>query len=306
MKFLFALALVTVVSCNVLKSINDNLRERPELSSLSKLLVSPGFETVRDVLSSPGNFTLFAPNNAGVASSFYLAESAGDSRNATLKYHLLGSRVTSNNLSPLQFPNTLDSDPDYVQIGGKGQVLEIQRNSNGGIFIRDGARRLARVVVADILCSNGVVHIIDEVLIQPVQLLFLFFPLPSGLSGFDLFSRACSFCNLQARLNSSSLTVFAPSDEAFVNAGFSDLTIEELTPVLLFHIVPFVAYSTDIKNGMVAPTLRDLPVTLTIENGQISVNGANVINPNFITNTGVIHVIDQVLVPPNFALKRRK
>ena len=98
-------------------------------------------------------------------------------------------------------------------------------------------------------------------------------------------------------------TVFAPTDEAF--AALPEGTVEELlkpenidqlTAILTYHVVPGKVMSTDLSNGMEAATVEGSEVTIMTEGG-VKVEEANVVTADIETSNGVIHVIDQVILP---------
>ena len=97
-------------------------------------------------------------------------------------------------------------------------------------------------------------------------------------------------------------TVFAPTDEAF-NKLLKDLGItadellarNDLKDILLYHVLPGKVMSTDLKDGMQAETLAKKNVTITLN--PVQVNDAKVVTPDVAASNGVIHVIDQVLLP---------
>lgn len=97
-------------------------------------------------------------------------------------------------------------------------------------------------------------------------------------------------------------TVFAPTDEAF-NKLLKDLGItaeellarKDLKDILLFHVLPGKVMSTDLKEGMQAETLAKKNVTISLD--PVQVNEATVVTPDIAASNGVIHVIDQVLLP---------
>lgn len=99
--------------------------------------------------------------------------------------------------------------------------------------------------------------------------------------------------------SSSDITIFAPNNDAFqaIAAATADLSIEDLTAILQYHVVPSVAYSTDLSNTTL-PTLHgsELEITITPD-GATFVDGARIINTDILIPNGVVHVIDQVLSP---------
>jgi uncharacterized surface protein with fasciclin (FAS1) repeats len=98
-------------------------------------------------------------------------------------------------------------------------------------------------------------------------------------------------------------TVFAPTDAAFalVPQPIIDALIADptgiLTFILTYHVVPSVALSTDLSDGMVITTLSGVDVNVSIINGDVFINHAQVIVADIVTDNGVVHVIDAVIAP---------
>jgi transforming growth factor-beta-induced protein len=101
------------------------------------------------------------------------------------------------------------------------------------------------------------------------------------------------------------LTLFAPTDDAFA-AALTDLGLtadelladkETLTSILTYHVVAGEVLSTDLTNGMKAPTVNGADLKVDLSNG-VKINGAKVTTPDIKASNGVIHVIDSVLLPP--------
>lgn len=106
-------------------------------------------------------------------------------------------------------------------------------------------------------------------------------------------------------------TVFAPTNDAFealfaklgVN-GIEDLTKDQLTPILLYHVVSAAVWSKDIESGQV-PTLNDMAsVNVKITESKVMVDKSNVVVADVKASNGVIHVIDKVLVPETKTAKK--
>jgi transforming growth factor-beta-induced protein len=99
-------------------------------------------------------------------------------------------------------------------------------------------------------------------------------------------------------------TVFAPTNDAFealfaklgVN-GVDDLTKEQLTPILLYHVVDGAVWSKDIKSGQVSTLNETASLQVKASKNKVMVNNSNVVTADIEGSNGVIHVIDQVLVP---------
>ncbi len=97
-------------------------------------------------------------------------------------------------------------------------------------------------------------------------------------------------------------TVFAPTDEAFaaLPEGTVDALLADpaaLAAILTYHVIPGAVMSTDLTEGMTAATVNGAEVTITLEGGA-KINGANIVQADIATSNGVIHVIDQVILPP--------
>jgi uncharacterized surface protein with fasciclin (FAS1) repeats len=99
-------------------------------------------------------------------------------------------------------------------------------------------------------------------------------------------------------------TVFAPTDAAF--AALPAGTVEDLLKpenkdkliaVLTYHVIPGKVMSTDLSEGLKAATVQGAEVTITLEGGA-KVNGAMISAADIAASNGVIHVIDQVILPP--------
>ncbi len=97
-------------------------------------------------------------------------------------------------------------------------------------------------------------------------------------------------------------TVFAPTDEAFaaLPAGTVEALLADpakLASILTYHVVSGKVMSTDLTEGMMAPTVNGAEITITLDGGA-KVNGANVTAADIAATNGVIHVIDAVILPP--------
>jgi len=119
---------------------------------------------------------------------------------------------------------------------------------------------------------------------------------------FKTLSVALAKTGLAGTVSSNRLTVFAPTDEAFASIGLnhrnivSELGVETLRTILLYHVVGDIVYSGDLSNGF-APTLNGASVEVNLDNG-VKINDANVIIADINARNGVIHAIDTVLLPP--------
>jgi transforming growth factor-beta-induced protein len=230
-------------------------------------------------LKGDGPFTVFAPTDAafaklGVDISMLSKEELTD----ILLYHVVAASVMSTDL-----------ENGFVQTAG-GYSIEINTD--------EGARiNTARVIQADVMATNGIIHVIDEVLLPPsediVDKAISFTP-----DEFNTLVSAVVQADLVSILKSEGpFTVFAPTDAAFENLGvdLATLSKEALTNILLYHVVPASVFSSDLSEGSVE-TANGASIDISLDGG-VRINDSNVIIANVQTTNGVIHVIDQVLIP---------
>lgn len=145
-------------------------------------------------------------------------------------------------------------------------------------------------------------------------------PMADGPTVVDLAASDESFSTLVAAIEAAELTevlsgegpytVFAPTNEAF--EALPEGTLEQLllpenrdllTQILTYHVVPAEVMAADVASGE-APTVAGAPISIMVDEttGEIMVNEAAVVMPDVVASNGVIHVIDQVLLPPDLAL----
>ena len=181
----------------------------------------------------------------------------------------------------------------------QGQDVMVTINANG-VFINN-----AQVIVADILADNGVVHVIDAVLVPQNN------PVPTTVV--DIIVNSPAHNTLEAAVIAAGLaddlagdgpfTVFAPTDAAFaaLPVGVLDALLADptgaLAQVLLYHVVSGEALSSSLTNGQTITTLQGQDVVISITGGNVFVNDAQVVMADIMADNGVVHVIDAVLTP---------
>lgn len=268
-----------------------------------------------NALSANGaNLTVFAPvNNAfraiGYPSAAYINSNVTSPADiAKLKnvllYHVLGAKVPS---SAITGTNT-----GVATL--KGDSIYATKNA-AGVFING-----VKVVQADVAASNGVIHVIGSVLMPPSgNLLATAVALGANTtpSGFSLLVAAVLRADMSAAGNpiSSALssagpfTVFAPTNQAFIDAGFPTTAAinaapaADLAKILLYHVVPARVFSSDLVNNSTPGTALGGTNTVTITlppakvKGQANTSASNIVAADVVTTNGVIHVIDRVLLP---------
>jgi len=241
------------------------------------------------VLSGAGPFTLFAPTDAAfnLLPAGTVTALLNDIPQLTdiLKHNVAGDSVMSGMLSNGQVVTTLLGTNVTVTISG------------GNVYIDN-----AMVTIADIVADNGVVHVIDAVL------------LPSTPSNtiYDIVSNSADHTTLKVAIDACALdgvlsgagpfTLFAPTDAAFnllpagtVTALLND--IPQLTDILKHHVVGASVMSSMLSNNQVVTTLLGTDVTVTISGGNVYIDNAMVTIADIAADNGVVHVIDAVLIP---------
>jgi uncharacterized surface protein with fasciclin (FAS1) repeats len=128
----------------------------------------------------------------------------------------------------------------------------------------------------------------------------------SSNGSFDTLVAAVSAADLAATLSGPGpFTVFAPTDTAFaaLPAGTLDELLlpanqDQLTDILTYHVISGEVQSTDLMDGMTATTVNGEEVTIGVGSTGVTVNGASVVTADIEASNGIIHVIDEVLLPP--------
>jgi uncharacterized surface protein with fasciclin (FAS1) repeats len=260
------------------KDIIDTALAAGTFTKLAAALTTAGLV---DALKGEGPFTVFAPDDAAfdafeAANPGVLAGLTKDALTTILTYHVVaGAAVQSTALKDEGVFTTLSGSPILI-------------DTTGGVKVDD-----ATVKTADVKASNGVIHVINKILIPPKDDIVAtavaagtFTKLASALTSADLVT------TLQGK---GPFTVFAPTDAAFAKLATVP-TGAALKNVLLYHVVAGAVGSGDLKAGPVPTQLTGKSVTVSLTGG-VKINDSTVTTANILTKNGVIHVIDTVLVP---------
>jgi transforming growth factor-beta-induced protein len=155
------------------------------------------------------------------------------------------------------------------------------------------------VTTADIEASNGVIHVVDKVILPPTVV-----NIALANDNFTTLVQAVVKAGLVDALSSEGpFTVFAPTNDAFDAlftqlgvSGVEDLTSEQLTPILLYHVVSGNVVSTELTSGEVGTLNGDKNLTVDLSSG-VKINESSVVAADIQGANGVVHVIDKVLIP---------
>jgi transforming growth factor-beta-induced protein len=238
-----------------------------------------------------GEYTVFAPTNDAFASllsslGVTLDDLTAEDLTPILAYHVIGSKAMSSGLSTGYF-NTIYSAVENYPVSMYIEVGE-------GVTINNSTS----VITPDVETSNGVIHVIDQVLI-PTSVV----DIASNNSNFTQLVLAVVKAGLVDVLNAPGpFTIFAPTDDAFMALyaalevnGIEDISAEALIPILQYHVINGNVRSTDLSEGPVSTLNGDITFSLA---GPVTINGDTEVTATDIQGAnGVIHVINKVLVP---------
>lgn len=291
---------------------------RGSFVNLSAALDAAG---MADLLAT-GQVTVFAPNDGAFITLLNdLDMSLNDLlANQTLlqnvlAYHVVPGIVTSSDILNGVVPGAVETSHGAAVTFGYDDLTS-------RVTLNDGA---ASIEQADIYTSTGIVHIIDNVLMPPTINELSLMPAAGEVAepvtgqtienisenSFVVLTAAVRAAGLSDELSSGEYTLFAPNDGAFLtllndlDMSYADLLANQtlLQNVLTYHLVPGTVTAEQIQNGVGAlQTVNGAtlsfgfnPATsrVTINNGAASVE-----QPNIFATNGVVHIIDNVLLPP--------
>ena len=268
-------------------SIFDIIENSEVHNTLEAAIVAAGLD---ETLSNDGPFTVFAPTDdvfsvipAGVLETL-LADPTGLLTDILLN-HVVSGTAMSTDLADGMMITTL-------------QGTEIIISSNDDVVMIGNAM----VVTADITADNGVVHVINAILMPDM---------PTN-SIFDIIENSEVHNTLEAAIvaagldetlsNDGPFTVFAPTDDAFnvIPAGVLETLLADptgqLTQILLNHVVSGTAMSTDLADGMMITTLQGTEVLVSSNDGVVMIGNAMVVIADITADNGVVHVIDAIIM----------
>ncbi len=321
-----------LITDNSDRTVAEAADRRTELSSLiAALRAADG--NLYDVLGGAGPFTLFAPSDAafadlagalGFSDAGALLEGVDGATLATiLTYHVVPERVTS---------GALEDGGELATVQGE----TVQISLADGVKVLDKTERpetstSATVTEADDLASNGVIHIIDKVLLPQsiIDALAIdtrptILQLAVASDGLSILEAAVLKAGLDGALsgtnndednNELGYTVFAPTDDAFVALLESlgddynslddfdnDLEMSLLSTILTYHVLPVRVAAAGLAAGDQA-TLAEVDLGIVASGASFALDDASDDNANITAtdidgSNGVVHTIDKVLLPP--------
>ena len=277
------------------RNIVELAQNTPDLSILVEAVTAAGLASTL----STGTLTVFAPTNAafaalltelGVTKEALLANKP--LLTAVLTYHVLGSKVMRADV-PLGKAITPVS----------GGFFKIE--SNNGLKITDGRNRMSTITSTDVQASNGVVHLVDKVLLPADKDIVA---TASALPDFSILVEAVVAAGLVTTLQGTGpFTVFAPTNAAFA-ALLTELGVSKaellantalLTKVLTYHVVSARVLKAEVPVNTAITTVQGQ--TFTINSSLVitdqNMRTSNITAADVFTSNGVIHVVDKVILP---------
>ncbi len=275
------------------KDIVDTAISAGDFGTLVQAVQAAGLE---DALRGEGPFTVFAPTDAAFAAlpdgtlESLLADPTGELQQILL-YHVLNGQVMAADVADGLVASTLQgTDVNFAIDGSK-------------VTIND-----ASIVLTDIEASNGVIHVIDTVILPPSQdaaALMDIVDTAISAGDFGTLVQAVQAAGLEEALRGAGpFTVFAPTNAAFamLPAGTLESLLADpmgqLQQILLYHVIPGEVLAEDVSDGLVATTLQGADVNFAVEGSKVTINDANITATDIRAANGVIHLIDRVILPP--------
>ncbi|MDF4222438.1 fasciclin domain-containing protein [Maribacter sp. M208] len=325
-KVLLPQAAIDFVTSLQLKTIVDTAVATDDLSLLVEALIQADAGLV-ETLNSEGPFTVFAPTNAAFVA---LLETLGDDFNSVADFDtdeekaLLTKILTYHVVAGVSAYSTDLSNGQVIETV-QGETISIALTDNG-VEIMDATETNANVALADVAATNGVVHVIDKVIL-PQEVLDMLAAMSLrtiveiAVDTDDLSVLVDALGQADAGLvetlsGDGPFTVFAPTNDAFVAlldalgenynsiADFdTEAEKELLTTILTFHVVSgTAAFSTDLSDGQAIATVQGENVGINIKDGTVHVEDASEDNASVViadveASNGVVHVINKVLLP---------
>jgi uncharacterized surface protein with fasciclin (FAS1) repeats len=261
--------------------------------SFKTLAAALGAANLVDTLKGKGPFTVFAPTDAAFAKlpkgtvATLLKKQNLPTLTSILTYHVVAGNMPA---------KMVLKQAGLVTLNGQRASLAIDKMSKASIAG-------ATIVTTDIQCSNGVIHVIDAVM------------MPTSGNIVDVASKAGTFNTLIAAAKAAGLvgtltskgpfTVLAPTDAAFAKlpAGTVEMLLRpenkaKLASILTYHVVAGRAFAADVAKATSVKSVQGSAIKITAKNGKVMANNATIVATDINASNGVVHVIDQVIMPP--------
>jgi len=288
--------MIRILACSLFLAAaapaKDIVETAVDAGSFRKLAAALGAAGLVEPLRGDGPFTVFAPADAAFEAlpeqelARLLSDEGRPDLRRLLTFHGVPGRITASALLTMGRAETLN-----------GQPLRLR--------VEDGRLRVneATVVTADIACRNGVIHVIDRVLLPEQRSIVEIAASNDSLSTLVAAVKAAGLA--EALSGDGPFTVLAPTNEAFAKLP-RDVREQLLRPenrgrlasILKYHVIPARATAAKAVTLRQAATLEGSPVSFTYRDGRVQAGRAGVVAADIPARNGVIHLIDHVLLPP--------
>lgn len=274
------------------KNKKDIVETALAAGSFKTLAAALGAANLVDTMKGKGPFTVFAPTDAAFAKlPKGTVESLLEKKNLPTLTNILTYHVVAGKMPAAKVLN----QKGLIALNGQRAPLALVK----------GKASIAgsQIVTTDIHCSNGVIHVIDSVM------------MPETGDIVDVAAKAGTFKTLIAAAKAAGLvdtlkgkgplTVLAPTDEAF--AKLPKGTVEsllkpenkaKLAEILTYHVVAGRAFAADVAKAKSIKTVQGSAIKITAKKGKVMANNANIVATDINATNGVVHVIDAVILPP--------
>ena len=261
--------------------------------SFATLLKAATAAGLVDTLKGAGPFTVFAPTDAAFAK---LPAGKLDSLLAdlpTLKsvllYHVVSGKVTAAQVTSLTTAKSVEGSAISIAVKDGKVVL------NGS----------STVTATDVMASNGVIHVIDTVILPPAMAAKDIVDTAAAAGTFATLLKAATAAALVDTLKGAGpFTIFAPTDAAFAKLPAGTLegllaNPAKLKSVLLYHVVSGKVLAAQVVGLTSAKSVEGSSITIAVKDGKVVLNGSSTVTAtDVMASNGVIHVIDTVILPP--------
>ena len=286
----------------------DNLADVAQQKGFTALVAAATKANLVTTLSSPtANLTVLAPTDAafttlatrlGFPSATAMVNALPASALASiLTYHVLPTRKTAADLMA-------GAQPTLYSFGGTPTTVAV--TTSGGVKFGDAVLTQATVTTADVAASNGVIHVIDKVLIPPGVLNIV--QMAQSNPAFSSLVTAVGTAGLATALSAPTplKTVFAPTNDAFaaISGTVAGLSVSQLTTVLTYHVIGSQVLSSGIPFGTPVGTLSGQNITITAGPAPTIARitdstgtPKSIVAVDVRASNGVIHVLSGVLIP---------
>lgn len=262
-------------------TVTPNIVATAQAAGLTSLLSAATTAGLADVLSGPGPFTVFAPTNE----AFTALGSAAPTDPGLLANVLLHHVVAGTNDSSAVLGAT-----SFETVAKTAIAVDTTATTIGGAALSS---------TLDVMASNGIVHVIDDVMVPPT--------IPQAVAATPDLSTLlqavmASSTATQDVLASGPITVFAPINSAWTGIDLGRLSTMQVDATLAYHAVPSQVLSTELSDGQTVTTAAGGTFTVNVTGSGVTItdaqnNTVNVVGTDIRLLNGTVHLIDGVLSP---------